>query len=1048
MTLNGYVKKDYLQLPFSKNKLKKSTAFLFFLVLIFQSKAAVSATEMEHSAAASFHKEKRMLKIVKGKVVDEGGVPIAGAVITIKGRASGVTTTNDGSFSIDAKEGEELIISHISYMPKTIWVDQKNDLTITLQLNVNNMEQVTVTGYTNYAKSKSPSATAQISAANINKVPMSSLDQILQGQVPGLSVISSSGQPGQSAAVVIRGVGSISGSSVPLYVMDGVPVEGGYFQTINPEDIESVTVLKDASAKAMYGSRGSNGVIIITTKTGKKGKLAIGYSAQYGISTLTQPTFEMMDARERLRFEEEIGLETGRDIGPGWRFSPKNPNYPTQSSAWQQNANHILDSLRVMNTDWRDLFFQKGNFMEQQLSLSGGNENIQTYNAFGLWKEQGIVRETGMDRYTLRSNTNMNYGKFTAGINFNLGYSSSRFTYNEGGTGVGSPMASVYYALPYEYPYTADGAFYATDATIPFYDTREGSRGIDVLYGTSDKTEQIKTILSVNMAYEIAKGLKISTRAGIDLRNSADQAFINPLSYIGSKQSGQKGSFGEGYRRNFNVVSTSGITYKKRNGLHDFEVSGFLEYLYNNYRAFSYKGYGLDDRLPETPAGITVSTAFLPSLGGSRSNSAMVSYMGVGRYTFNNKYTLTGSYRYDGASISSVPIKNRWHGFYSLGASWDVKQEEFLQSNDLISVLRFRASYGQTASPFGSSFAYLPTYSVSTSYGGQPAIKPNNIGNPNFDWEFVDEANIGFDLSLFRSQRIKIIVDLYNKVTKNMFIDQPLSATSGATSAPLSTGKMGNKGIEFSLSGDIIQNNNFNWNIGVNAGYNQNKILRVTDVADELPDGDTRIIKIGLPYGTYYAPKWAGVDPTTGDALYYNRDGSITNVYNEEQQSVPLSASMYPKLTGGITSTVRWKNLTLNALFSFVSGVQRWNNIDFYIETERYMTSNQSKRMLYDRWKKPGDVATLQRIDIPRNFTSKDIQDASFMRLRNLKLNYSIPTAIFHKTIFKSADIFIQGENLFTWTSWRGLDPENNRQYGRFEYPNARKYTAGININF
>lgn len=1047
MVLNDCVKNKCQKLHLINNTLKGSLIAFSFIAFVFQANAKHLFTENLHSKRTTFGVD-RLLKTITGKVVDESGTPISGAIISVKGKAANATTTDGGDFSINANEGDELVVTHISYLSKTVKLGSESSLMITLQLNTNNMEQVTITGYTNYARSKSPSSSTQIGAANINKVPMSSLDQILQGQVPGLSVISSSGQPGQSASVVIRGIGSISGSSAPLYIMDGVPVEAGYFQTINPEDIESMTVLKDASAKAMYGSRGSNGVIIITTKTGKNGRLSVNYSSQYGIATLTQPTFEMMDSRERLRFEEEVGLETGRDIGPGWRFSPKNPNYATQSAAWQQNANHILDSLRAMNTDWRDLFFQHGKFMEQQVSLSGGNENIQTYNAFGYWKEQGIVRETGMDRYSLRSNTNMTYGKFTAGLNLNLGYSNSKFTYNEGGTSVGSPMASVYYALPYEYPYTSDGVFHATDTDRPFYDTREGSRGIDVLYGTSDKTAQLKTILSLNMAYEILKGLKISTRAGIDLRNSTDQTFINPLSYIGSRQTGQKGSFGEGYRRNFNLVSTSGITYKKRMDIHDFEVSGFFEYLYNNYKAFSYRGYGLDDRLPETPAGITVSTAFLPSLGGSRSNSAMISYMGVGRYTLNNKYTLTASYRYDGASLSSVPLANRWHGFYSVGASWDVKQENFLINSNFVSTLRFRASYGQTASPFGSSFAYLPTYSVSTSYGGQPAIKPNNIGNPGFDWEYVDESNIGFDLSLFQTQRLKLIVDLYNKITRNMFIDQPLSATSGATSAPLSTGKMGNKGIEFSLSGDILQSKQFNWNVGVNAGYNKNEILRVTDVTDELPDGDTRIIKVGLPYGTYFAPRWAGVDKETGDALYYNKDGTITNVYNEEQQAVPLAASMYPKLTGGITSSVRWKNLTLNALFSFVSGVQRWNNIDFYIETERYMTSNQSKRMLYDRWKKPGDVAVLQRIDIPRNFTSKDIQDASFMRLRNLKLNYSIPAGLFRKTIFKSADIFVQGENLLTWTTWRGLDPENNRQYGRFEYPNARKFTAGISINF
>lgn len=1052
MTLIVYEKRGRQNRSFLKGILKTGTIFLFSLLLLFQANAESASHKDTPGFKMNINSGSVLFKTITGTVTDENGNPVAGAVISVNNNQSGTITAADGTFRIEANEGDELMISHISYLSKTVKVSQDNHFSITLQLNLNNLEQVVITGYTEYSKSKSPSAATQVNAADINKVPMSSLDQILQGRVPGLNIISSSGQPGQSADVVIRGIGSINGSRGPLYIMDGIPVEGGYFQTINPEDIESVTVLKDASAKALYGSRGSNGVIVITTKKGKKGRLSIGYSSQYGVSTLTQPTFEMMDTRERLRFEEEVGLETGRDIGPGWRLSPKNPGYAALSPIEKQQRDRILDSLGNINTDWRDLFFQDGLFMEQQVSLSGGNENVQTYNALSLWREQGIVKETGLDRFSLRSNTNIHYGKFTAGININLGYSSSRFTYNEGGTSVGTPMASVYYALPYEYPYTPDGVFHATDDGMGFYDTREGSRGIDVLYGTSDKTEQFKTILGFDMAYEIVKGLKISTRNGIDFRNSVDEVFINPLSYIGSRQSGGKGAFGEGFRRNFNFVSTSGITYKKRADIHDFEVSGFVEYLYRNARSFSYRGYGLDDRMPETPASITVSTTYLPSLGGSRINSAMLSYIGIGRYTLNNKYTLTASYRYDGASVLLVPVKNRWHGFYSFGANWDIKQENFLQASALISVLRLRASYGQTASPFGTSFAYMPSYSANITYNGQPAIRPIAIGNPDFDWEYVNELNVGFDLSLFKTQRVKLIVDLYNKITTNMFVEQPLSATAGAGAGgilPISSARMGNKGVEFSLSGDVIQKQDLNWNIGVNAAYNQNKILRVSDVTDYIREGDTRWIEVGRSYGTYYAPLWAGVDPENGDALYYNKDGSVTNVYNAEAQSVPLSANMFPKFTGGFTTAVRWKNLTLSTLFSFVSDVYRWNNIDFYNENQAYMTSNQSKRMLYDRWKKPGDNAILQRIDVPRNFTSKDIQEASFLRLRNLQLNYSIPSALLQSTrIVKSVDIFVQGQNLYTWTNWRGLDPENNRQYGRFEYPNARKYTAGINVNF
>ncbi|RZM29722.1 MAG: TonB-dependent receptor, partial [Pedobacter sp.] len=496
-------------------------------------------------------------------------------------------------------------------------------------------------------------------------------------------------------------------------------------------------------------------------------------------------------------------------------------------------------------------------------------------------------------------------------------------------------------------------------------------------------------------------------------------------------------------------ISTTGLTYAKTFAQkHDFEASAYYEYVYNNYNSFSSTGFGLDGRLPETPASITNGSAtYLPIFTGGKTSSALASFMGVARYTYDSKYTLTGSYRYDGST--KVAPQNKWHGFYSVGANWNIKKESFLENSNLISDLSVRASYGTSASPFGGDFLYLATYSANTSYGGNTAIRPISAGNANFDWEYVNEFNTGFDLTLFSSRRLRLSADYYNKITSNMFIDQPLSATSGFANANLSSGKMRNRGVEFDISGDVIKTSDFVWTLGANASYNKNVILHVTDITDSYPDGDTRILQVGLPYGSYYAPQWAGVNSQTGEAQYYNLDGSITTTYNVNTQSVANSGSLYPKLTGGFNTSLSYKGITASALFSFVSGVKRWNNEDFYNENQRYATSNQSLRMLEDRWMKPGDVKTLQRFDIPRNFTSKDIEDASFLRLRNVNISYSFPKAMMEKIhILKTVKVFVQGQNLITWTKWRGLDPENNSVYGRFQYPNARTYTAGLSANF
>lgn len=994
---------------------------------------------------------------VRGKIVDENGNPLPGASVRVKDNSSAVVTDADGTFMLkNVDENAILVISYIGYADKE--VKAKAQLgSIGLNTISNTLTDVVITGYTSYKKTQSAAASSLVTADKINQVPGLTLDQILQGRVPGMSVISTSGQPGQSAAVVIRGVGSVNGSRSPLMILDGVPIEAGYFQTINPNDIESATVLKDASATALYGSRGANGVIVYTTKKGKAGKVAINYNSQYGFSNLSRPNFTMMNTNERLQFEEEIGL-TGVSIGPGWTYSPKNPTYAAGTAATRARADFIIDSLKQINTDWRDIFFQKGKFQEQQVSVSGGNEKLRFYNSLNYYSQEGVAVNTGLNRYALRSNLDFNDDKFSGSVNVSLGYSQSTFINGEGTTTAGTPMSAVYYALPYEKPYASDGTLVHPGisglAKYNILDQREGTLALERVLNSSNKTDQLKAIVGGSFAYQILPYLKATTRFGIDYRNSSDENYINPDSYYGSRSNtntlGGRGRLDEVSRRNFGIVSTSGLTFAKTfESKHDVEFSALYEYIYNDYKSFGYTGFGIDSRLPETPAGITVSTTFLPNLSGSKLRSAMASFMGIGRYTYDGKYTFNGSYRIDGST--TVVEKNRWHGFYSFGANWNAKAEDFLKNVALVGDLKVRVSYGKSASSFANPFDYQEAYG-NVTYGGNIGIRATAAGNIDYDWEYTSTFNTGFDLSLFKSNRLRLTADFYNKITNNMYINQPPSAVAGYPILPLSSGKMRNRGVEFEISGDVIKTKDFTWTLGANAGYNKNVVLRVSDVTDFFPDGDTRILKVGLPYGTYYAPDWAGVNPQTGEAQYYNLDGSITTVYNVSTQSTTNSGSLYPTFTGGFNTSFNYKGITASALFSFVSDVMRHNNEDLYNENRAYRTSNQSVRMLYNRWQNPGDSgddAILQRFDIPRNFTSKDIQDASYLRLRNVTLGYTLPKTILDKTKFiKGVKVFVQGQNLYTWTSWRGLDPENNDVFGRFQYPNTRTYTAGINVNF
>lgn len=989
--------------------------------------------------------------IITGTVRGMDNLPLPGVTVRAVGGTAGALTQADGTYTLNIPDQvKTLRFSLVGYVPQEVPVNNRQVINIQLTEDIKTLNAVTVTGYTNYARDKSTAASGIVGADKITQVPMGSFDQILQGRVPGMVVSAGSGQPGASATVTVRGVGTLNGTSAPLYVMDGIPIESGAFQGINPEDIASVTVLKDASAKALYGSRGSNGVIVITTKKGQSGKVAISYKSQYGFSNMTTPKYEMMNSKEVLQFQEEVGLETGESNGPGWDYSPKNPDYATKTPAEQKEADHILDSLRGMNTNWKKFFLQTGKFQEQQLSASGGNDNVRFYSSVNYFNQQGIARRSDLKRYSLKNNVDFNAGRLTANINLGLGYTESSFIRNEASSSGENTLAAVYYAMPYEYPYAADGTLmtrYNRDQ-YPTLDPREGSKALEAMLNTSAKENQLKSIIGTSLNYQLAKGLVAKTRLGLDFRETTSEQYINPDSYSGYKvDNGAKGSFGEGTTRNFTLVSTSGLTYGKIVDKHDFEVSGYYEYVSNNYRSFNYTGYDLDGRLPATPAAITPGSPFTPLLGGSRAKSALASYIAVGRYTYNEKYTLNASYRRDGAS--TVPVNNRWHGFYSLGVGWEVKRENFLKDVDFVNNLRFRASYGTSANPFTGNgpFAYFRTFGT-IQYGGNPGIYPLQPGNPAYNWEYAKELNIGFDLGIW-DNRIRVVTDIYNKITDNLFVNQPQSITSGFHYKLLNSGAMRNRGIEMDVQGDVIRRKDFTWTVGVNFAYNKNLITDL-GAATEFTQGLSQIVRVGLPYGSHYAPKWAGVDPANGKPLYYDRAGNKTSNYNETALSVAEFGTYIPPLTGGFNTSLTWKGFYLNALFAFADKAMRYMNEDYYNENPSFASSNQSKRMLYDRWKKPGDNAILPGITSPRNYSSKDIQDASYLRLRNLSIGYNVPKAFVatHLKFVQGVQVFAQAQNLYTWTKWKSFDPENNNGTGMFDYPSARTYTFGLNVNF
>lgn len=914
------------------------------------------------------------------------------------------------------------------------------------------LDEVVITGYNTATRKEYTGAVSTIQGNRLNKIPVASFDQMLQGRAPGLYVAAGSGQPGASAKVVIRGQATISGSVMPLYVVDGIAVESGVFMTMNPGDFESVSILKDANATALYGSRGANGVILITTKRGKAGELSFTFNTQHGISQPTRSRFNVMNTAERLQFEEEAGLETGRPIGPGWIFSALNPANAALPPAQKERYASILDSLGNIHTNWKDYFLRNdAPFHEYELNASGGTENIRFYSAANYYKQEGIVLRSGMERYSFRTNLDVASKRFSAAINTAVGYTNNKLIESENTQFVTNPMAAVYYALPYEQPYV-NGQLVHTGNKARIggtYDTREGSDALERSQHTSYTVNQLKGTLNTTLKYHLTDHLYASTNLGFDYRENVEVRTIQPGTYSGSQPAvpGRQGMHAEGMSRYFQFTAVSGLTYSKTlQEAHQLTVAGFYEFNRVKFSSMQMTGYGITPGLAGTISGVTPGSAlngFIPKMEGGRTGSALASWIALARYLYKDKYSLNVTFRRDGSS--TVPENNRWHNFYSVGAGYDLKKENFLASEKWLNTVRLRSSYGTSASPFSSNFAYTAGYGGSR-YDGTPAIIPTSVGNEEYNWEYMKIFNVGLDLAVL-DNRIRLIADWYNKRTEGIFADEQLSQSSGFSSRRINTGVIRNRGIEIDLSADIIRNKDLTWTAGFNMAYNQNKVLSLGAV-NEFTQGAS-IIRVGLPVNTHYIVKWGGVDPQTGKAQYYNRDGSLTTNYNVVSQSVATFGTIDPLYTGGITSRVSWKNFSAEVFFSFAQDLYRYNSEEYYmLNSNQFVVSNQSKKWL-SRWRKPGDVTDQPRFSETRNFTSRDIQDASYVRLRNVQLAYRIPATVLKQThLLRSAMIYLQGQNLYTFTSWTGFDPEDNNSTAFFEYPAARTITAGISIQF
>ncbi|MDR9417725.1 SusC/RagA family TonB-linked outer membrane protein [Gracilimonas sp.] len=969
-------------------------------------------------------------RTIEGVVSDaETGEAIVAASIQIEGTTRGTTTNIDGEYSLEASTGDVLIFSFLGYIPKRVTVADQNTIDVQLAPDVQMLEDVVVTGYTTESRDKITGSISTITNQSLESVPLASFDQILQGKSPGLYITSGSGQPGSAATVRIRGSASITGSSTPLYVVDGVPINSSDFATLNPSDFESVSVLKDASATAVYGSRGSNGVIVVTTKRGQSNQSEITYSGQYGVSTVGEPNFDMMNTEQKLEFEEILRGFTG------WAISPDNPaNAGVDPAVLEEQRQELI----AQSTDWEDVFFRNGITQNHQLSFAGGNDRTRYYVSGSMFDQQGVGLRSALERYTLRLNLDANVSdNITVGFNGQGGYSESTFIESENGVALSNPFAAVYLANPYEKLFDEDGNILSGGG-------KTGANAYDRTQNDENRRNEIKFVGKGFINYDISD-FRFGTNLSLDYRERDFDRWINPTSYAGQLVSqGGSGLLSKSNNRATRIVSLTTAEYINTfDDIHTVNVFLGNEFIKQYFDSFGYTGYGLSDKLGSTPASITPGSpdnGLIPGVGGGISDSALWSLFGIIDYSYDNKYNLKASVRRDGSSRFGEA--NQYALLWSLGGSWVATNEDFMSDIDYLDRLVVRASYGKTGNQLGiGNYQRVATFSIG-SYVGNSTIVPSSPGNDDLKWETTKKANLGFDFAVL-DNRVTGTVDLYNEATEDLFINQSLSRTSGFTSLEVNAGSMRNRGVELSLQADVYRSTNAIISVNGNYSYNQNEITDLGQV-DEFELG-TSIIKEGLPLGTHYVVGWAGVDPATGAPLYYDGEGNVTTQFSGDFSQATFGTWLPPR-TGGFGVDASYKNFSLRSQFTFASGYTRFNNQSFFNENHGFAGFNQRTVML-DIWQEPGDITDIQSNQYARQFSSKDLEDASYLRFRNLMVSYRIPGSVFNNQV-SGVRLFVQGQNLYTWTKFTGFDPEDSNNIAQYEYPTPRIFTTGIDINF
>ncbi len=995
-------------------------------------------------------------RTITGKITDDKGNPIPNATIMIKGQRGGASSKADGTYSLTIPANARvLIISAVDMIAQELTIGGNATLSTSLKTAERSMQEVVVVAYGTQKKANLTGSVATIKGTDLENKPFSSVDKALQGGVAGLQSAAASGAPGAAQDIRIRGISSINAGNAPLWVLDGTIVNTGdasrlqttanLLSTLNPNDIESISVLKDAASTSVYGSRGANGVILVTTKKGKSGKTKFRFDTEMGYNN----TAYTSDRNRPLNAKEYIDITREGLVNSG---------------ATQATIDATLTSLGNGNgTDfnWLKAVTRQGSQKQYNLSASGGNEKTTFYISGGYFKQEGTTITSDLKRYNgaIRV-TNQATDRLMLSVNIDGGAVTQNTPQNGGA--FGNPVLSSYFILPTSSAYKADGSLNYLTSQFP-------TSGVYNTLATTSldhrRLNEVSIRGSVSADYKILDNLTFKSNFGADYNTLEEEQYNNPFYGDGVATLPGSPTFGTGilynpsttgrvfnyYTRYFNYTFTNTLNYKQNIGKSG-DIYANLKLGYENQLSKSYfnslQGAGFPLTLALQQA---ASTATPRTASATISNYSFLSQFALLDFNYKDRYILSGSIRRDGSS--RFGSNNKYGNFWSIGASWNIDKEKFLASSNLISQLKLRASYGKSGNASIGNYDYFPGYGYGANYNSTPGSFPNNVGNLDLTWEVNKPFDVGVDIG-FLKNRINITADYYKRVSSDLLLDVPLSPTSGFLTVRKNIGSLQNQGIELTLDVIPVKTKDFTWEVNFNYAKNRNKVTSLPDRKDIL--NGLFIYREGYDVQSYFLRKYAGVDPANGDPLWYTDSTfkGTQNVYSTAQRVITGSAS--PTYFGSLTNSFTYKGFSLEAQFYYSGGNYSFDAFNsFYLGAGANPTFNKASRIL-GRWQKAGDVTDIPKYIYGGNksFQSSStfyLNNANYIRLRNLQVGYKLPNAIISKLKLTNVFFYVRGTNLITWVKDKNqpFDPEQ----GASSRSNLNEFipktvSAGLNIGF